>query len=185
MFLPSKHLLSAFYDNPPSRTILRTSVPTETLTRHILRTLLRSTSFLKEPSKNPYKSRVLLDDPLGKILPEIAELASLHFQQDFFVRWPPPFDPTDEWDLHLICRPNDSSGFLQLFQTTKDSANSKKGEQQLSSQFNISLTTVVRCRKCFVTLNLYDAYDVSSQFSVKGKKDRNCHKMLQVVVHFD
>ena len=43
----------------PLRTLLRTPVPTETLT-----SLLRSTSF-KEPSKNPSKSRVLLHDPLG------------------------------------------------------------------------------------------------------------------------
>ena len=42
VFLPSKHLLSAFYATPPP---LRTSVPTETFTKHLLRTLLRSTGF--------------------------------------------------------------------------------------------------------------------------------------------
>ena len=50
VFLPSKPLLSIFYDPPPQRTLLRTSVLTETLARRLLRTLLRSTSF-KEPSK--------------------------------------------------------------------------------------------------------------------------------------
>ena len=42
VFLPSKHLLSAFYNSPPLlRTLLRTLVPTEILTRCLLRTLLR------------------------------------------------------------------------------------------------------------------------------------------------
>ena len=43
--------LSAFYDPPPLRTLLRTPVLVEVLTRRRLKTLLRST-FLKEPSKN-------------------------------------------------------------------------------------------------------------------------------------
>ena len=54
-------LLSAFYDTPRLRTLLRTSVPTETLTRH-LGTLLRSTSF-KKPSQN-LLGNILLHDPL-------------------------------------------------------------------------------------------------------------------------
>ena len=59
VFLPSKRLLSPFYDTPPLlRTLLRTSVSIEALTRRLLRTLLRSTS-LKLPSKNPSKKRVV------------------------------------------------------------------------------------------------------------------------------
>ena len=57
VFLPStKHLLSAFYNNPPLRTLLRTSVCIETLTRRLLRTLLRN---------------VRLHDPLG-VRPEAS-----------------------------------------------------------------------------------------------------------------
>ena len=48
---------------PLLRALLRTPVPTETLTRRLLRILPRSTS-LKEPSRNPYKSRTLFHDPL-------------------------------------------------------------------------------------------------------------------------
>ena len=49
---------------PLLRTLLRTSVSIEALTRRLLRTLQRRTSF-KEQSKNPSKSRVRLHDPLG------------------------------------------------------------------------------------------------------------------------
>ena len=63
VFLPSKRLLSTFYNTPPLlRTLLRTSVSIETLTRRLLRTLLRSTSF-KEPSENPSKKRAVAWPP--------------------------------------------------------------------------------------------------------------------------
>ena len=52
-------LLSAFYNTPPFlESLLRTLAPTEILTRCLLRTLLRSTSF-EEPSNNPSKKRVV------------------------------------------------------------------------------------------------------------------------------
>ena len=57
-------LLSAFYSTPPLlRTILRTSLSIETLTRRLLRTLLRSTS-LKNLLRTLLRS-VRLHDPLG------------------------------------------------------------------------------------------------------------------------
>ena len=43
VFLPSQHLLSPLLWHPPSKNLLRTSVPTKTLTRCLLRTLPRST----------------------------------------------------------------------------------------------------------------------------------------------
>ena len=44
------------------KTLLRTSVSIETLTRHLLRTLLRRTSF-KEPSKNPSEKGAVAQPP--------------------------------------------------------------------------------------------------------------------------
>ena len=62
-FCPSKHLLSAFYDPPLLKTLLRTPVSTETLTRRLLGTLLRRTC-LKNLLRTLLRS-VLLHDPLG------------------------------------------------------------------------------------------------------------------------
>ena len=59
-FLRSAYIYTYIYDRLPLlRTLLRTSIPTETLTTRLLRALPRSTSF-QEPSKNASKSRVLL-----------------------------------------------------------------------------------------------------------------------------
>ena len=78
VFLPSKRLL---YDTPPLlRTLLRTSVSIETLTR----TLLRSTSF-KEPSKNPSKSRVRLHDPLAVHPKSVLQGAAQRGAQFYFI----------------------------------------------------------------------------------------------------
>ena len=53
VFLP----LSTFQDTHPLlRALLRTSVPTKTLTRHPLRTFLMKDASSKEPCKNPSSS---------------------------------------------------------------------------------------------------------------------------------
>ena len=65
MFLPSEGLLSALSDTPPSKNPSQNPVPADSLTRCLLRTLLRSAS-CKEPSKNPSEKRVL-SGPLNRL----------------------------------------------------------------------------------------------------------------------
>ena len=55
MFVPSKHLLSAFYATLPSKRPSKNLAFTESPHRCLLRTLLRRTYF-EQPSKNPFKT---------------------------------------------------------------------------------------------------------------------------------
>ena len=65
MFLPSKRLLSAFYNPPPLlRTLLRTHVPTETLTRRLPKNPSKKALPLKKLLRTLLRS-VRLHDPLG------------------------------------------------------------------------------------------------------------------------
>ena len=92
VFLPSKRLVSAFYDPFFPRALLRTSVPTETLTRRLLRTFLRSTSY-EEPCKRLriLLRSVLLHDPLGvrpkatpqERSPKLRKFISTSFSEQF------------------------------------------------------------------------------------------------------
>ena len=65
VFLPPKHLISAFYEMLLAKSPSRNLVFTENPYRRLLKPPFSEALALKESFKNPSKSRVLLHDPLG------------------------------------------------------------------------------------------------------------------------
>ena len=64
MFLPSKHLLSAFYETLPSKNPSKSLVFTENPLQAPSKNPSKKALAVREPSKNPSKSRVRLHGPL-------------------------------------------------------------------------------------------------------------------------